>query len=74
MASVAGLMVVWWITEALPLAATALVPLVLFPLLGITSGEDVAKVYMNSTIFLFIGGFVLELAERNAAHGELPAA
>jgi sodium-dependent dicarboxylate transporter 2/3/5 len=62
MASVAGLMVVWWITEALPLAATALVPLVLFPLLGITSGKDVAAVYMNSTIFLFIGGFVLALS------------
>ncbi len=62
MAAVAGLMVVWWITEALPLAATALVPLVLFPLLGITSGKDVAAVYMNSTIFLFIGGFVLALS------------
>lgn len=62
MASVAGLMVVWWVTEALPLAATALVPLVLFPLLGITSGKEVAAVYMNSTIFLFIGGFVLALS------------
>ena len=62
MASVAGLMVVWWITEALPLAATALVPLVLFPLLGISSGKEVAAVYMNSTIFLFIGGFVLALS------------
>ena len=62
MASVAGLMVVWWITEALPLAATALLPLVLFPLLGITSGKEVAAVYMNSTIFLFIGGFVLALS------------
>lgn len=62
MASVAGLMVVWWITEALPLAATALLPLVLFPLLGITSGKDVAAEYMNSTIFLFIGGFVLALS------------
>ena len=62
MAAVAGLMVVWWITEALPLAATALVPLVLFPLLGITSGKEVAAVYMNSTIFLFIGGFILALS------------
>ena len=62
MASVAGLMVVWWITEALPLAATALIPLVLFPALGITSGKEVAAVYMNSTIFLFIGGFVLALS------------
>ncbi|MGB5606502.1 MAG: SLC13 family permease [Gammaproteobacteria bacterium] len=62
MAAVAGLMVVWWIFEALPLAATALVPLVLFPALGISSGKEVAAVYMNSTIFLFIGGFVLALS------------
>lgn len=44
------------------MAATALVPLILFPLLGITSGKDVASVYMNSTIFLFIGGFVIALS------------
>ncbi|MDH5387204.1 MAG: SLC13 family permease [Gammaproteobacteria bacterium] len=62
MCAVALLMVTWWITEALPLAATALLPLVLFPLLGITSGKEVASVYMNSTIFLFIGGFVLALS------------
>jgi sodium-dependent dicarboxylate transporter 2/3/5 len=62
MTAVAALMVIWWITEALPLAATALIPLVLFPILGISSGKEVAAVYMNSTIFLFIGGFVLALA------------
>jgi len=62
MSAVAVLMVTWWILEALPLAATALLPLVLFPLLGITSGKEVASVYMNSTIFLFIGGFVLALS------------
>lgn len=62
MSAIAILMVTWWITEALPLAATALLPLVLFPLLGITSGKDVASSYMNSTIFLFIGGFILALA------------
>ena len=61
MAATAALMVVWWMTEALPLAATALVPLILFPVLGITSGKEVAAVYMNSTIFLFIGGFILAL-------------
>jgi sodium-dependent dicarboxylate transporter 2/3/5 len=62
MTAVAVLMVTWWISEALPLAGTALLPLVLFPLLGITSGKEVASVYMNSTIFLFIGGFVLALS------------
>ena len=62
MCAIAALMVTWWISEALPLAATALLPIVLFPLLGITSGKEVASVYMNSTIFLFIGGFVLALS------------
>ncbi|MDH3342366.1 MAG: SLC13 family permease [Gammaproteobacteria bacterium] len=62
MSAIAVLMVTWWITEAIPLAATALLPIVLFPLLGITSGKEVASVYMNSTIFLFIGGFVLALS------------
>lgn len=62
MSAITALMVVWWITEAIPLAATALIPIVLFPLLGISSGKDVARVYMNSTIFLFIGGFIIALA------------
>ncbi|MDH5712276.1 MAG: SLC13 family permease, partial [Gammaproteobacteria bacterium] len=62
MSAIALLMVTWWISEALPLSATALLPLVLFPLLGITSSKEVAAVYMNSTIFLFIGGFVLALS------------
>lgn len=62
MAAVAALMVVWWISEALPLAVTSLVPLVAFPMLGISAGKDVAGSYMNSTIFLFIGGFVLALS------------
>lgn len=62
MSAISALMVIWWISEALPLAATALLPLVLFPLLGITSGTAVASAYMNSTIFLFIGGFILALS------------
>ena len=62
MAAVVALMVTWWISEALPLAVTSLIPLAAFPLLGISSGKAVAAVYMNSTIFLFIGGFVLALA------------
>lgn len=62
MSAISLLMVIWWISEALPLAATALLPIVLFPLMGITSGKEVASAYMNSTIFLFIGGFVLALS------------
>ena len=62
MAAVAALMAIWWISDAIPLAATSLLPLVLFPLSGIMKGKDVAPVYMNYIIFLFIGGFLIALA------------
>ncbi len=62
MAAVAALMAVLWITEAVPLAATSLIPVILFPLLGIMKGKDAAGVYFNSTIFLFMGGFLIALA------------
>ncbi|MDF1862010.1 MAG: SLC13 family permease [Verrucomicrobiales bacterium] len=62
MAAVAMLMAIWWITDAIPLAATSLVPLVLFPALGIMKGKEVAPVYVNYIIFLFIGGFLIALA------------
>ena len=64
-AAVAVLMAIWWITEALPLAATSLVPLVFFPLLGVLSGSDISASYINSVIFLFIGGFMLAIAMEN---------
>ena len=56
MAAVAALMAIWWITDAIPLAATALLPVVLYPLMGIMKGKEVASVYFNHVIFLFIGG------------------
>lgn len=65
MAAVACLMAVWWITEALPLAATSLIPIIAFPLLGILDGEKTAGSYINSVIFLFLGGFLLALAMEN---------
>ncbi len=69
MAAVAALMAVWWITEAIPLWATALLPLLLFPLLGILPGKSTAPIYVNSTIFLFIGGFMIALTmERWGLH------
>lgn len=72
MAAVAALMAVWWLTEALPLFVTALTPLVLFPLLGIMSGRATAPLYVNSTIFLFIGGFLISLTmERWQLHTRL---
>ncbi len=61
-AGVATLMAVWWITEAIPLAATALIPLILFPAFGIVSGAQTSQAYANSTIFLFLGGFIIAIA------------
>lgn len=62
MAAVAVWMAVWWITEAVPLAATALLPIVLFPVLGIMTGAETAPIYTNNIIFLFVGGFMIALA------------
>lgn len=62
MSAIAALMAIWWITEAVPLAATSLIPLVLYPLFGIMNGKNTAPVYINSTIFLFIGGFIIAIA------------
>ena len=68
-AALALLLAVWWMTEALPLGATSLLPLVLVPLLGIASGEDAAAPYANPTVFLFLGGFLIALAvERCGLH------
>ncbi len=61
-AAVAVLMAVWWMTEALPLAATSLVPLVLFPVFGILSAGGTASQYMNNTIMLFFGAFLIAIA------------
>jgi len=61
MAAVAVLMAVWWITDAIPLFATALLPMLLYPLLGILKGKATAPIYINSTIFLFMGGFMIAL-------------
>ena len=55
-------MAVWWLTEALPISATALVPLVAFPALGILAPAQAAAPYANPVVFLFLGGFLLALA------------
>ena len=60
--AVALLMATWWITEAVPLAVTSLLPVALFPLLGIMDGKTTSSAYFNHIIFLFIGGFVIALA------------
>ena len=53
------LMAVWWVTEALPIAITALLPVALLPLLGVSHIPEVAASYANPLIFLFLGGFIL---------------
>lgn len=60
-AATAVLMGTWWMTEAIPLAATALVPLVVFPVLQVVKFDDIATPYASPTIFLFMSGFILAL-------------
>lgn len=61
-AAVALLMAIWWMTEVIPIAATAMLPLVLFPVLGILDISDAATPYANPMIFLFLGGFIIAIA------------
>src|SRR6478672_1755077 len=60
--AVASLLIGLWVTEALPMPVTALLPLILFPLLNISSIKVTATSYANEVIFLFMGGFMLGLA------------
>ena len=61
-ASIGVLMAVWWATEAVPIAVTALLPLVCFPLLGIATIQNTAAPYANKVIYLFLGGFIVAFA------------
>ena len=60
--AVAILMAVWWIFEVVPLAITSLLPIFLYPMLGIMNGKAVSSAYFNDIIFLFLGGFMVALA------------
>jgi sodium-dependent dicarboxylate transporter 2/3/5 len=69
MAAVAAWMAAWWLTEAVPIAVTALLPLVLFPMAGILPSARTAANYGNHLVFVFFGGFALALAmERWGLH------
>ncbi|MBA22905.1 MAG: anion transporter [Flavobacteriales bacterium] len=57
----ASWMIVWWITEAVSISVTSLIPLILFPLTGVMSVNDVGANYGSSIVFLFFGGFVLAI-------------
>jgi sodium-dependent dicarboxylate transporter 2/3/5 len=62
MAAIAVLMAVLWITEAIPLSVTSLIPLIFYPLTGILTAEEIAASYINSIIFLFLGGFLIAIS------------
>lgn len=72
LAAVAALMAICWMTQALPLEVTSLLPLVLFPLLGIQSAKEVAGTYFTDSSFLYLGGFIIALGiERWSLHRRL---
>jgi sodium-dependent dicarboxylate transporter 2/3/5 len=62
MAGIAAWMAIWWLTEAVELAVTALLPIIFFPMLGIVDSKTTAAQYMDPIIFLFIGGFIIAFA------------
>lgn len=67
--AVAVWMIIWWIAEAAPVPVTALLPLILFPFLGIMKMSEAAAPYANPIIFLFMGGFMIALAlEKHRLH------
>jgi sodium-dependent dicarboxylate transporter 2/3/5 len=61
MAASALLMAIWWITEAIPIPVTAILPIVLFPILKIMPTDQVTVNYGHHLIFLFLGGFIIAL-------------
>src|ERR671921_964351 len=59
----------WWLTEAIPIYVTALLPLVIFPLLHITELGEISANYADRVVFLFLGGFLLAKAvEKSNLH------
>ncbi|HEY0112214.1 MAG TPA: DASS family sodium-coupled anion symporter [Allosphingosinicella sp.] len=69
------LMAIWWMTQALPLTATALVPFLAFPLLGIMNATATAAAYYSPILFLVLGGAIIALAiERTGLHRRLALA
>ena len=68
-------MAVWWMTEAMPLSATAMLPFIVLPLTGVTDANKTASAYYSPIMFLFVGGAFLALAiERTGLHRRLALA
>lgn len=61
-AAMGALMAVWWMTEAMPLPVTSLIPIVLLPTLTSITPADATAPYANSIVFLFLGGFLIAIA------------
>lgn len=60
--AVITLMLIWWVSEAVPIPVTALLPIILFPPLGVIELKAVTSNYGNPIVFLFFGGFTIALA------------
>ncbi len=60
--AVVGLMAVWWATEAIPVPATSLLPLILLPMMGVSSAREASNPYTDPVIFLLLGGFIAAMA------------
>jgi sodium-dependent dicarboxylate transporter 2/3/5 len=62
-------MIVWWVTDVVPMAVTALLPMIVFPAAGILSIKEAATNYANPTIYLFLGGFLIAIGmEKSGLH------
>lgn len=71
-AGVALFMAIWWVTEAIPIPATALLPIILFPVLDVSPVADATTPFANPLIYLFMGGFIIALAmEKTKLHRRL---
>lgn len=69
MAAITALMGIFWVAQVLPMEVTSLLPLVLFPLLGVQSAKEVSAAYFSDSSFLYLGGFILALGvERWGLH------
>lgn len=71
-AAIAVLCAVWWVAQPIPIPVTSLLPIALFPMLGIVSAKEVGAAYGNPMVLLFLGGFILSTAlEHSGGHRRL---
>jgi sodium-dependent dicarboxylate transporter 2/3/5 len=74
-AAITALTATWWITAALPIGATSLIPAALLPLMGVMGGRELGPRYMHDLVFLFLGAFVIALGlERWNVHRRMALA